>query len=124
AEPLGGDRSGRPRRLGPAVSLPAARRFRRAIRPGNGRARARRRRPPDRLALRRLAASARSPARSRVDSWLATLAFASDEALRARLRAAAGADRTAPAGSPRRLATARLRPREQRGSAAPVLRVA
>mgnify|MGYP003694234545 CR=1 FL=1 len=38
-----------------------------------------------------------APARSRVDSWLATLAFASDEALRARLRAAAGADRAAAA---------------------------
>src|SRR5207244_6432376 len=114
----------RPRRPGPAVSPRAARRFRRGIRPGGGPARVRPRRPPAQFALQRLAASARSPARLRVDSWLATLAFASDEALRARLRVAAGADRTAPAGSPRRLATARLRPREQRGSAAPVLRVA
>src|SRR5204862_7910962 len=97
------------------VVWPRARpRFRQATRPGSGPALGRPGRRPARFFLRPPASAARPRARSRLGSCPARLAFASDEAVRARLLAAGGADRAASAGTARRLAPARLRTSERR----------
>src|SRR5204862_169811 len=81
----------------------------RSTRPGDVHARAPPRRPRGRSGLPQPVSAVRSRVRSRLDSWAATLAFASDEPLKARILAPGGTDRPAAARAPRRLAAARRR---------------
>ena len=118
-----GRRPGRPRRPSPAATPRGRRRPRRAPRPGCGRAPAPPRRRPAACRLLAAASAGRSRARSTasvVHGGKGTVAGRMETA-RARLRAAARADRPAPGRAARRVAAARLRAGDRRGAAPAVL---